>query len=446
MTGSSEERRSALRVLVFAGSLELVLLTTLGWWGAGAFPWIALLLIAGAFAAYGRAAMEILDTADGHVTIWIFAILMRFALLLLDPELSHDIYRYLWDGEVQLHGISPYRYAPVATRLGEIVTPYQTLIPDPTLHSVHPPLAQVFFLLIAAAGGAVFQAKLLWMGLDLGTAWLLGRVSMITGRSRRLTQLLYLWSPLLLIEVAWNGNLAPVGLFALVLIVLVARAPASAGAATALASMTALAPALAVPAMTARLGMRFLAGFVITVALVSAPYALAREAFVDALTGLANRPDFMSGPYALFDAVLPGALAPRAAVGILLLAIVIWTAAMRYRPERTLFWILGAGIVLTPTLRPSYLLWLLPLAALRANRTWLIMTGLVMLTYLGAPGYFANGEWPQPWWLRLAIWIPFLIMLVFDGAKLWEERVPKPLSEPVKEPPKRGKPAKEPSA
>ncbi|WP_287090190.1 hypothetical protein [Methylobacterium sp.] len=45
-------------------------------------------------------------------TILGFAVMMRAALLPAPPFLSSDIYRYVWDGQVQAAGINPYRYIP----------------------------------------------------------------------------------------------------------------------------------------------------------------------------------------------------------------------------------------------------------------------------------------------------------------------------------------------
>ena len=352
---------------------------------------------------------------------------MRLVLLPLTPELSDDIYRYLWDGQVQLAGINPYRYAPTAIELSEIRTVYQGLINNPDMPTIYPPLAQLAFLAIALAGGAIFQAKLLWLGLDLGTAWLLGRVASITGRSRRLTQLVYLWSPLLVVEVAWSGHLEPLGLFPLVLVILLARAPMSAGAATALAALTKFAPLVAVPALTRRLGVRFLVGFVAAAALLYAPYAFAGRRLFAGLTMYAQDWWFMKGPFTLLEAVLPGPMAARYAAGVLVLGVVAWTTWQRYRPERALFWILGAGMILTPTLHPWYVLWMLPLAALRANRTWILMTGLSFLGYFGLATFQDTGEWSQPMLVRLLLWVPFLVLLASDATKLWYERVPLPV-------------------
>ncbi len=50
-------------------------------------------------------------------TIWLVlgvAVAMRVMTLVAPPLLSTDIYRYVWDGRVQLAGINPYRYVPEA--------------------------------------------------------------------------------------------------------------------------------------------------------------------------------------------------------------------------------------------------------------------------------------------------------------------------------------------
>ena len=409
--------------MVIAGSAELLLLTALGWWPGATFPWMGLLIFGAAFVTYAVAAGKVLERDGGHALIWIFAVAMRLALLPLTPELSDDIYRYLWDGEVQLAGINPYRYAPVAPELAGIGAPYRALINNPAVHTIYPPLAQLAFLAIALAGGAILQAKLLWLAFDLGTAWLLGRIAVMTGRSRRLTQLLYLWSPLLVVEVAWNGHLEPLGLFALVLVILLARAPGGAGTAVALAALTKYAPLAAVPALTRRLGTRFLIGFAVTAALLYAPYAAAGRQLFAGLGTYVEHWWFMKGPFTLLEAGFPPVVARYLAAAVVL-GVVLWATVRRYRPERALFWILGAGLIVTPTLHPWYVLWMLPLAALRRSRTWILMTGLSFLGYFGVSTYHDTGEWPQPVLLRLLMWVPFLALLTTDAARLWRERVP----------------------
>ncbi len=426
--------RSALPLLLTAGAVEWMALGALGWWEGADDPTLRGLLLAVAFGAYAVAALRILETRDGHVTLWVLAVLMRLTYLPLAPEYSAEVYRYLWDGAVQMGGISPYRYFVDSPEVSTIVSKAQALVAEPHLRSPFPPLAQFSFLLVAMAGGAVLQAKLLFLGLDLGTAWLLGRVAHMTARSRRLTQLLYLWSPLLLIETAWSGNYAPLALFFMVLVVLLARVPAAAGAASGLATASLLGAGLAVPPHARRLGWKYLAVFAAVFLAVTLPYALAGRVFFDAMLGGWMREPFMAGPFRLLEAALPGA-APRYTAAGVVLGVMLWATLQRYRPERAYFWILGACVMISPFLRPVHILWILPFAALRASRPWIALSGLVLLVYTGLDGYRLTGAWPDPVWMRLAIWTPFLVLMGLDAHRLWRERVPPPvpLSEPVEE-------------
>jgi len=428
MKGSFDlaRERPAWHLLVPLGAAELALLTALGWAPNATFPWPGLVVFAGAFGAYALAAGRITRTSGGGALIWTFAIAMRLALVLLDPELSDDVYRYLWDGHVQLSGVNPYLYAPAAPELAELRTAYHGLINNPSIPTVYPPIAQFAFLFIALAGGTVLRAKLLWLALDLGTAWLLGKIARKTGRSVRLTQILYLWCPLLVVEVAWSGHLEPLGLFALALAILLARAPWCVGAATAIAALTKFAPAVAVPALIRRHGWRFLLGFAVTALIMYAPYALAGESLFTGLRTYSEHWWFMKGPFTLLELTFVDPIRARYAAGTIVVMAVAWASFQRYDTERTFLWVLGTGMVLTPTLHPWYVLWMLPMAALRASRSWILLSGLAFVGYYGLGSYQETGVWAQPPMARLIMWVPFLVLLVYDAFRPWQEPAESP--------------------
>ena len=79
------------------------------------------------------------------------AILLRLAFLPGTPSLSDDVYRYVWDGRVQLAGVNPYRYAPADPALDHVEYAGRDGINHPRLRTVYPPLAQTLFLGVAAA-------------------------------------------------------------------------------------------------------------------------------------------------------------------------------------------------------------------------------------------------------------------------------------------------------
>jgi len=80
--------------------------------------------------------------------IFIFAVVFRLCLIPKDPVvLSKDVYRFIWDGRVQQHGINPYRYAPADDALqnlrDEQIYPNINRKAYPT---VYPAGAQFFFV------------------------------------------------------------------------------------------------------------------------------------------------------------------------------------------------------------------------------------------------------------------------------------------------------------
>jgi len=374
-------------------------------------------------------------------TIWLLAIAMRLTLLPLTPELSDDIYRYLWDGHVQLSGMNPYLYAPGASELEGLRTAYHGLINNPTVPTIYPPFAQAAFFLIALMGSTLLSAKMVWLACDLGTAWLLSRIARATGRNEQRVLLLYLWAPLLIVEVAWSGHLEPLGLLVMVLAILMADIarrdgphpvsepeeasnpkkrswlPVAAGSALALSALTKFAPAAALPALVRRLGWKALAGFTIAGLVLYAPFVLAGPRLFTGLMTYSEHWWFMKGPFVLLEVATGDPARARLAAAVLVISVVAWSAIARYDLERTLLWLLGTGMILTPTLHPWYVLWMLPMAALRTSRPWILLSGLAFTGYFGLGSYQQTGDWLQPGLARAALWIPFLTLLVVDGVR-----------------------------
>ncbi len=81
----------------------------------------------------------------------------------------HRLYRYVWDGRVQVAGINPYRYVPADPALrplrdGAIYPHINRADYAPT---IYPPMAQVIFRAVAAVGHDVLAMKLAMLGFEL---------------------------------------------------------------------------------------------------------------------------------------------------------------------------------------------------------------------------------------------------------------------------------------
>ncbi len=464
--------RSARRApLIVLGLLELAFLAALGWWPEAGVPFPRLALLAGAFAAYWGVAFTAFDERSDTRLIWGFAILFRLVLLPCVPFLSDDIYRYLWDGHVQLQGVNPYLYPPDAPELESIRTTWHSRINNPSISTIYPPFAQVVFAAGAFAGGSIVALKAMWTVADLAACLLLGVVARRTGRSVPATLILFAWSPLMVVETAWSGHFEALGILLLTALLClslpVARtgpgagdgpgeerpgvpgyrkndassrsalpawrrlAPWAMGTVLALATLTKFAPIVALPALIRRYGVRVLAACTVVLILFHLPYAQAGSALWAGLATYAEHWRAYEGAFAVVEAILPGPLAARYLSAGLVLAVVAWAMLRNLDAERALFWILGAGLLLSPTFHPWYALWILPFAALRRNRAWILLSGLAFVTYWGLGPYLEAGEWPRPLWSRLLLWLPFYGLLLWDARLRPEKLQPADAQAPV---------------
>ena len=123
--------------------------------------------------------------------------------------------------------------------------------------------------------------------------------------------------------------------------------------------------------------------------------------------------------FGVIEAIVGDPLAARRVVALLMVGTVATTWMKRFDLERSLLWILGAGMIFTPTLHPWYVLWMLPMAVLRGSRPWLLLSGLAFTGYFGLGSYQDTGEWAQPLLARAVLWLPFFVLLVYDA---WSDR------------------------
>ncbi|WP_420449700.1 hypothetical protein [Candidatus Palauibacter sp.] len=399
-------------------AVEAAALWGMAWSGSGT-PWPAISLWAVAFAAYlcaAAAAASPHRPGPSRRHVWTAGIALRAGVFPAAPTLSEDIYRYIWDGWVQSNGVNPYAHPPSASALEELRTAWWPLINHADVPTIYPPGAQVVFALLASAGPAWWIFKLGWLAADLLVARLIDRLS--SGRSV-LPLLLYLWSPLVVVEVAWSGHMDPLGVAPMLGAVALAGSAAvpawRSGALLGLAGAMKFAPLAALPALFRLRGGRALGAAVLVPVLLYVPYMGAGSGLFDGLRTYADVWAFNGGLYRVLER-LPGHPDLAKWIGASTVGIIALRAALHRWPlERALLWTIGSAILLSPTLHPWYLLWVLPFACLSVSRGWLLFSGTVFLAYAARDTYLATGVWPEPAWLVWLIHGPPLAMLALDG-------------------------------
>jgi hypothetical protein len=348
----------------------------------------------------------------GVVVVLALAALFRLAALdpAQSPPLTTDTYRYAWDARVQAAGINPYRYPPsapelVALRDDEIWSG----INRKTWLTVYPPGTEASFLAARLAFGNGIRATT-WLFL-LAEAAALGLLVLVLWRLRAPLERIALaaWHPLAVSEIAANGHadalamLAGAGLLA----AWSARRPGLAGAAVAFGALVKLGPLLLVPSLARRGGRRFVAVALGAVAAGYLVYASAGTQVVGSVFRYLDREDL--GSLAWWS--LHQLLSREAASAVVLVALLAVVAATSLREHdtvdqvaRTGLLVLGCALLAAAYLQPWYALWLLPFLVVTAGPGWLWLTGTLPLLYV------FGIEGSLPWWVRPAIYGPFLAL------------------------------------
>jgi len=185
----------------------LALVTPFAFEEFGDNAFIALTIIAGVLTI---AATHAAERAPPHRALWLifgFGIAMRVYVLLFDPLLSNDIYRYVWDGRVQAAGINPYRYFPAHETL--MFLREGTIFPHINRANfavtIYPPVAQFFFLIVTRISESVTMIRLALLGCELVTVILI--IRFLRRMNRPATRIVaYVWHPLPLWEIANSGH------------------------------------------------------------------------------------------------------------------------------------------------------------------------------------------------------------------------------------------------
>jgi len=145
---------------------------------------------------------------------WIgVAILLRFSLLFGLPNLSDDLYRFIWDGRLLHNGINPFDHLPnyylQQATLPEGINPaLYNQLNSPEYYTIYPPLAQLSFYLATwlfpnSILGSAIVMKLFLFTFECGNIWLLLRLLPRFGIAAR-NALIYALNPLLILEITGN--------------------------------------------------------------------------------------------------------------------------------------------------------------------------------------------------------------------------------------------------
>lgn len=367
------------------------------------------------------------------------AVAFRLLFLLRPPELSDDIYRYLWDGLSILRGNNPYEFAPSDVKLFDAESAVLlSHVNHPHLITIYPPTAQIFFAMGAFLGG-IPGIKAVLVAADIAVCavimHILSRLKMPPTRA-----LLYAWHPLPVLEIAGSGHIDGAGIFFLMmaLMLLMRRqntqdlqffrnglVPAVAGVAFSLAALVKLFPLVFFPALLFLAGRKgrwwFVLGAVIGATALSILFFPGIcNMFVTLDTYMRNW-EFAGFAFQSLHEMFPSGHTARQILAISFFVITATLYALLFHKNenpvegdyatrlfpmafKTVYCIVLAFLLLTPTLHPWYALYLACLLPFVPGTAGLVMTWAVLLSYRVLINFTLLGVWEETDAIPAMIW------------------------------------------
>jgi hypothetical protein len=352
-----------------------------------------------------------------------FAVALRFALVFGAPFLSDDMYRYVWDGKVQMAGINPYRFIPDAPELAGLrdagIFPHinrRTYAP-----TIYPPAAQLTFLFAyLVGGGTVLGTKLVMVACDLATVGMLGVLLGRLGEDPRKV-VVYAWHPLVCWEVAQSGHVDAVAVALIVGTIMAAERSkrALSGALLGLAALVKVYPLLLVPAFARRGGSRFVAALA-AMFLLYVPYAGVGPRVLGFLPTYVHEEGIDTGDrfILLRLARLVAPVPTWLYVGLVAIAFLVVALRTLRRPAPdTRFEVASAATFAAMTLALGtphyawYALWLLALVTLDPRPAWIYLANASALLYCAPRGFHDHVVY------EATQFVPLVLLLVAEAAR-----------------------------
>ncbi len=417
--------------------------------------WTTVVLYLVAFVGFGIALVWNERTEISPAWFWGPPVVFRLLMLATEPTLSDDVYRYLWDGHLLTQGINPYSYIIAAPELDSVAIAARALANNPHLSSPYLPAAQLLFAAVALiAPSHPLSMQIVMTGFDLAAAVLLYRLLPLAGLPARRV-MLYLWSPLVIVEMAHGAHIDGFMVFLSVLSVWAAMRQTSSGVgrflspiALALAALTRPIPLLLAPVLWWRWTwpQRFVFGGLLLALTVPfgfgvSGWGLGDESFGTGVFGSARVYSQEFRFNALISAWMERTLgnsASNLSVAVTVITAIAGLATMAAarssagdepaairRSARLMVVMLGVYVLITPVMHPWYLTLLvavLPFVTPAAGEVrwrwadlapWLYFSAALSLSYLTYENPLAFGERD---WIRRVEWLPMLALLIAAGA------------------------------
>ncbi|MEI6084298.1 MAG: hypothetical protein WCS70_08350 [Verrucomicrobiota bacterium] len=368
-------------------------------------------------------------------TILVFALLFRIGLLCLPAPLTTDTARYLWDGKIQVYGFNPYAHTPNAPELTHLRDANWEKLDHRDVASVYPPILLLLFRLVATVAPHQWTFRLLFTVFDLLTFRLIVRLL----RSRKQSPafaLIWGLNPLVMLEFAGSGHEMSLAIMFFIagfwlLQTRLTPVAALAFALATLAHLIALPLAITVLATARIRSVRIWLWYFLPLAAGYALFIDAGHALWTSLLNVAGLWQFNGSLYEVLAGILDrNNWQERAGVwivhehtkivcAILLAGLFVWLVRRRVNPVRAALTMAGSILLLSSTVHPWYVTWLVALVCVEFSLAWLVFSATVLVSYVARITQLQTGIWVDAAFTR---WLEYTPVFLLLAVELWRKR------------------------
>ncbi len=382
---------------------------------------------------------------DSKKTIYFLlgiAIMGRLILLPAQPNLSDDIYRFVWDGRLLQQDVNPFAYLPSelmngkADSLGIDIDPeLYAALNSPDYYTIYPPINQAVFTLAVkffpnSLAGSTWVIRSMLLLAELGTLWLLLQLA----KQYHIPQKQVLWytlNPLVILEMTGNLHFEALMIFFLLasIYLLEKKKWITSALLFALAVCTKLLPLMFLPLYLRRLGWQKVLLFytVIGVATLLLFLPLLSSELIAGLQGSIGlyfqKFEFNASLYYIVREIgyyrkgynIIQTAGSQLAITAFLLIMLYTVLERKQRIMDSFGWVWLIYLLFALTVHPWYVLPLLALTVLTPYRYAMVWTYFIFLTYAG---YTINGFQENLWLVSLE----YSVVIVWLGYELYQRR------------------------
>jgi hypothetical protein len=344
-------------------------------------------------------------------------IISRIVAVFAVPELSDDIYRFVWDGLVSSNGINPYEFTPsevIHMGDGDLVPGSKALFPllnSPDYHTVYPPVIQALNLSSVWISGGNIYGSIVYLKLavalaDISSLLILVKILDLMDIKQTMFLTLLALNPLMITEISANGHHEGFILLLLLSAIysLLRSRYLTGGLLLGVAIGIKLTPLILIPVMTAHLikkggAVRFISGTMISSGILLSPIAdpVIRNAMTES-TGLYfntfafNSPlfhftdrasKFFEQPWQLMD--IAGHVFPFVSI-LVIMTISVLVYKGKLGLLNGVLWTMACYLLLSRVIHPWYLVPLSGIAVIGRNLPLILWGNLAFLSYSAYTG------------------------------------------------------------